>query len=120
MINITRTRKSLKLTIDGVEKTISYPVDQLDDYRALIGLLKQHKEMVEGDQEEVVVVDQAFALLEGCREIVRKMVGEEQFTDAFGSVGDDIPFMGWLAIIKAIQSDMDEYLSSTVGTEGEL
>ncbi len=120
MIKITRSSASLKLEIDGEKREITFPVDKMEDYRAVVDVLKKFKDIREDEADEVEQLDSFITMMEGFRDTVRQAVGEEQYTKVFGELGADIPMLSWVAILQAMNEEYAKYLSSAMSTEGEL
>jgi len=121
MINITRKTADLKLVIDGEKKVLTFSVDRVENYRAVVNMLKEFKKAQENElDDEVEQLDLFVSMIEGFRDTVKDAVGEKQYIDVFGDNGGDIPLLSWVAILQAMNKEYANYLTKAVSTEGEL
>ena len=120
MIKITRKFASLDILVDGEKREVTFPVDKMEDYRAVAEVLKAFWDAGTEGKNEIEALDKFISLMEGFRDTVRQAVGEKQYTKVFGKLGEDVPILGWVEILKAMNDKYAEYLSTAMSTEGEL
>jgi hypothetical protein len=120
MIKITRKFASLEILVDGEKREVTFPVDKMEDYRAVVEVLKAFKNAGTESEDEMEQLDAFISVMEGFRDTIRQAVGEEQYAKVFGELGEDVPMLSWVAILQAMNEEYAKYLSSAMSTEGEL